>query len=509
MMAAEARPTVLDRIVGWASPRAGLTRYFDRLRLQRAYEAAAPRDPWRPRRAGASANADIYGDALIVRGKARALVQNVPYVKAGLEALVAQTIGTGIVTYPTGSQAELINSLWQQWTKVCDADGRLDWAGMQAAAYRAMEQDGEVLIRLRNRLPTDGFPVPLQLQLLEIDWLDTTRISAPSTGGALPGNQIINGVEYDILGRVAAYWLWDRHPGDIGMLRASGRMMSHRVTADKIIHLFDPSRPGQGRGMSRLAPIITRVRDLQLLEDAELARKNLESRLGVLVSGDPTSMVNPSAYGEVGDPVAAQSTGQLGELPSGGITSLPPGLNITTVAPNAAPGHVEAVKHHLHLIAVGMGVTYEMLTGDMKDTNFSSARVRQIDLRRQVESVQWLILIPRMCSPVWRAFNDAAALAGKIKRPDYLCDHSTPKWDYVNPQQDAEAEMKLISSGLLTISESLRRRGFKPADVFAELKTDFDTLKASGVLDILLLMQKGRVVDNVGATPAPADGSTP
>jgi hypothetical protein len=65
---------LLDRIVGWVSPQAGITRHFARRRLQRAYEAASPRDLWRPRRAGASANADHQADAKTLRNKARVLV---------------------------------------------------------------------------------------------------------------------------------------------------------------------------------------------------------------------------------------------------------------------------------------------------------------------------------------------------------------------------------------------------------------------------------------------------
>lgn len=500
------RANAIDRLVGWISPSRGLARYFDRMRLQRAYEAAAPRDTWRPRRAGASANADHQADAATIRAKARALVQNVPYIAAGLDALVANTVGTGITTYATGPRADRVNKLWAEWCKVCDADARLDWYGIQAAAYRAMEQDGEVLIRLRQRMATDGLPVPLQLQLLEIDWLDGARRS-----GASGSNRIINGIEYDSLGRPVAYWLWDTHPGDANVFLGGARQQSRRVPAANIIHLYNPERPGQGRGMSRLAPVIPRVRDLQLLEDAELARKNLECRLGVLASGDVTALANPQEWGGTADPTAAQQTGDLGQLASGGITMLPPGLNITTVAPNAAPGHVDNVKQHLHIVAVGMGVTYEMLTGDMSEVNFSSARVRQGDFRRQVEARQWLCLIPRLVAPVWQAFVDAAVLAGKLPSHDEPCDHSTPKWDYVNPAQDAASELALISQGLLTISESLRRRGYKPAAVFAELKSDFDTLRNSGVLDVLLMLQKGRVMEDASgdaAAPAPPKSGT-
>lgn len=480
-----AAPTLLDRLIGWANPRQGLARHFDRLRLARAYEAASPRDGWKPRRPGASANADHMADAAAIRTKARALVQNVPYIAAGLEALVSNTIGTGITTYATDPDATRFNALWAEWCKVCDADGRLDWAGIQAMAYRAMEQDGEVLIRLRPRLASDGLPIPLQLQLLEIDWLDSTRQQ-----GANGNNSIVNGIEYDVMGRAAAYWLWDEHPGSTGSrLRGGARGNSRRVPAESIIHLYNPERPGQGRGFSRLAPVIARVRDLQLLEDAELARKNLESRLGVLVSGDAAAMANPTQYGSEIDTATAARTGDLGELSSGGITQLPPGMNITTVAPNPSPGHVENVKHHLHIIAVGMGVTYEMMTGDMREVNFSSSRVRQGDFRRQVEARQWLCLIPRLVIPVWRAANDAAVLARRVPKPAYACDHNTPKWDYVNPQQDANSELTLISGGLLTISESLRRRGYKPEAVFAEFKADFDALRANGVLEVLLAMQ--------------------
>jgi capsid protein len=114
-------------------------------------------------------------------------------------------------------------------------------------------------------------------------------------GGGLadlpPDNIIIEGIEYDPLGRVAAYWLWSQHPGDAALLRGF-RNFSKRVPAESIVHLFDPKRPGQARGITRLAPIIVRTRDTQLYEDAELARKNLETRLGVLVSGDASLMAN-------------------------------------------------------------------------------------------------------------------------------------------------------------------------------------------------------------------------
>jgi lambda family phage portal protein len=489
---------IIDRLVGWVSPQAGLTRHFARQRLARAYEAASPRDTWRPRRPGASANADHMADARQLRTKSRALVQNVPYIRAGIDALVAATVGTGITPRATGRHKDTINKLFDDWTKVCDADGRLDYYGIQAAAYRAMEQDGEVLIRLRSRRTADGLPVPLQLQLLEIDWLDSDKT------GSNNGNQIVNGIEYDALGAVAAYWLFDQHPGDAVTLRGKGAT-SRRVGAENIIHLFAPERPGQGRGFPRLAPVVSRVRDLQLYEDAELARKNLETRLSVLASGDLSSMANPAAFNDTGDSVArAQQTGDLGDLGSGSITQMPPGVNLTVVEPKAAPGYVDYAKHQLHIIATGMGVTYEMLSGDMSEVNFSSARVRLLDFRRTVQQMQWLVVIPKLLDRIHRAFVDAAVLSGKLPSYDYAVSYSPPKWDYVNPQQDVEADLKEIGAGLSSISEKLRQRGYNPDEVFAELAADFKKLEGMGILNTMLFMQKG----NLPTAPADVQKAT-
>ena len=45
-----AAPNIIDRLVGFINPRAGLLRTVAREQLSRAYEGASRRDGWRPRR---------------------------------------------------------------------------------------------------------------------------------------------------------------------------------------------------------------------------------------------------------------------------------------------------------------------------------------------------------------------------------------------------------------------------------------------------------------------------
>jgi lambda family phage portal protein len=487
----------LDRIVGIYNPDKALRLMRSRELLKRAYEGASPRDGWRPRRAGASANTDHSADAHALRSRSRALIQNVPYMAQGMRSLVANIVGTGIIPNWKGSEAEKFNEAWAQWVPTADADGRLDLYGLQAAAYRAMEQDGEVLIRIRPRRKTDGLVVPIQFQLLEIDWLDSTR-----TENRGP-DSVVNGIQYDALGKVSGYWLFEQHPGEVVSFRSKSRT-SYFVPADKIIHLFTPERPGQGRGFPRTAPVIASVRDLQLYEDAELQRKNLETRLSVLVSGNVTDLAGGPPDSDPNAKANAQQTGNLGTLASGGIMQLPNGMTIETVEPKAAPGYVEYVKYRLHLIAAGWGVTYEMMTGDVSEVNFSSARVRMLDFRREAEVTQWTVLIPKLCQRICVEFANACELGGVVNKANYTVDHATPKWDYVNPAQDVAADLAEISGGLSSISEKLRRRGYKPEAVFAEMKADFDKLKELGLLDIMLMLQKGRQLSDGQPEQPPA-----
>jgi lambda family phage portal protein len=482
-------PNLIDRVVGWISPRQGLMRHYHRQLLTRAYLAAAPGDGWRPRRPGASANADHQADSLAVRTKSRFLVQNVEYIAAGMNARVAHGVGTGIVPKWGGRDGPILTELWKRWSQVCDADGLHDIYGLQAMSWRTMDVDGEVLVRFRPRRPTDGLPVPLQIQLLEVDWLDTRRITGDN------GNVVIGGKEYDALGKCVGYWLYDQHPGDMGLLKARG-MSSRRVPADQIIHLYAPTRPGQGRGFGRLASVITRARDLQLLEDAEMARKNLEARLGIIASGDVASLANPAKYD--GHGMHEGPTGDLGQLASGGITQIPGGMNVTVVEPKAAPGFVDHLKHNIHLVCSGAGFTYEQATGDMKDVSFVSSRMRMLDFRREIEQTQWLVLIPILCDRICREFVRYAELSGAFqgRSASYTVEHATPRWEYVNPKDDIDANLAEVAGGMSSISQQIRRRGDDPAVVFSELEADIKDLKRRGIWDSLTMLLKGKEGDS-------------
>ena len=65
-------------------------------------------------------------------------------------------------------------------------------------------------------------------------------------------------------------------------------------------------------------------------------------------------------------------------------------------------------------IMAGIGLPYELGTGDMSQVNYSSWRGGMLGFRNTVEAFRWLTLIPLFAMPVWRRFIDTLILQGKI-----------------------------------------------------------------------------------------------
>lgn len=495
---------LLDRALRVVAPGLALRMVHSRAQLDmtvRAYEGASKKDGWFVKRRGASANANLMADGAELRFRARAQYENVPYVKSAVDAKVATHIGEGIFPRVPDEQPQKdkIEALLKRFFKECDADGRLEFAALTSLIERTAIIDGECLIRRRRRRVEDGLALPVQIQVLEIDWLDESRqgIQGPNT--------TINGIEYDAIGKPVAYWLYSQHPGE--MVNFAQVRGSVRVPAESIIHYYTPKRPGQGRGVSDLHSVIARVRDVSVYEDAERARKNLESRLGVIGSQRlDGNEAPPPPTTEENSQADKNATGIVGSLSGGAIIQGAPGMDYTTITPSAPPGYVDTMKWEAHLIASGLGVTYEQMTGDGSQNNFSNTRVKIIELRRAASAHQWNHVVPMLEKVIaWSidAGRDSGAIP--VNLPVNL-EWSVPKWDYVDPKTDIEAEAAAIANGLDSWPEALRRRNYEPKQFIANWAKFAGEMQASGMFDMMLALQGYK---QAGTDPKPAATDAP
>ncbi|TAE80791.1 MAG: phage portal protein [Alphaproteobacteria bacterium] len=109
----------------------------------------------------------------------------------------------------------------------------------------------------------------------------------------------------------------------------------------------------------------------------------------------------------------------------------------------------------LHAIAAGLGITYEQLTGDLSQVNYSSLRAGLLEFRRWIEILRWHVFIPMFCNQVWRRFIDRAYVAGVINRQDYGVVWSAPKFEMIDPLKDAQADTLMMRNGTLTLREAI------------------------------------------------------
>lgn len=487
-----AQKNILDNVINFFSPTAGLSRARARTAMdlvQRSYDGAKTgrrTAGWTT--GGTSANAEIAPAMSLLRNRSRDLVRNNPYAAKAINSLVSNAIGTGITPNLSDGQ-----TLWAKWATECDADGQLDFYGLQMLAARTVRESGECLIRLRYRLPSDGLSVPLQIQVLEPDYLDNTRYENLPNGG-----WIQHGIEFDAIGKRAAYWLYKQHPGEQSP-NLSG-MQSYRVPAADILHIYEKTRPGQSRGVPTLAPSMLKMRDLDDYEEAELVRKGIEACFAAFVSSDDEGLMLGQSSTETGP-----APRRLENLSAGMISYLKPNENVTFGAPNAMAGYNDYIKTQLHAIAAGAGITYEQLTGDLSQVNYSSIRAGTLEFRRMVEQWQWLTFIPMMCQPIMTAWLNSAVLAGKMKNANVTVNWTTTRFDWVDPVKDVTGELMEIAAGLKPWSEAVRGRGFDPGNNIAEIAREQQAFTDAGIsIQLGQLIALGIAQDTATQKTAPA-----
>lgn len=467
----------LDRLTGAFAPVWTLQRQRARAAaevLLRAYEGAASgRRTATWNRPTGDANSTTM-EVANLRQVARDLVRNNPIAAASMDIIADHVVGTGIVAKPMAATRAATNQArdrWKAWaeTTACDAAGLHDFAGLEKLVIRTVAESGEALIRRRVRRPEDGLPIPMQLQVLEPDYIDSSRDTLPVRSGApLSAGRIVQGVEFNGIGRRTGYYLFSEHPGST----FAGSATSSLVPAAEILHVFRLSRPGQVRGVPWLAPIMLRLKELDEYEDAALMKQKIAACLAVITSDmDGTSPA-------LGATDTAQPT--LDMLEPGMILNTLPGRQITVVDPPAVNEHGPFVAANLRAIAAGIGLTYEDLTGDYTNLPFSAARMSRLRHWARVDDWRWRMLIPQFCDPAWAWAMQAARVMGLTDTPAayWTC----PPAPMIDPAAEGLAYARNIRSGIQTLSESIRERGYDPDEVFAEMESDNRELDRRGLI---------------------------
>lgn len=463
-----------------AAKRANYRRQFDIIENARAYEGASrTRRTANWRTARTSADAEITQGGEMLRQRARDLVRNNPYAAKLVTAHADNIVGAGIVPRAnTGSEPldATINKMFDAWVKHASIEGMMDFYGMQYLACREMVEGGDVLARklyakgsnvpvvLSNK-PEDQIS-PLRIRILEAEFLDSTKNEARGS------NLIVNGVELNKDGSRKGYWLFPQHPGNSVQNARLGRT-SARVPVEEVAHLFEMQRQ-QTRGVTWFSPLVISMKDLDEYNQAELIRKKLEAcMVGVVVPGDdddgPIGLDETSGDGE-GAAVVDSSGFPVERFEPGMFAYLRGGKDIKFNNPAISAGMEAYLRAQLRRMAAGGRLPYELLTGDLSQANYSSNRMGILQYRRFVEHVQWHVMIPMFCQPIWEWFIESLRLMQVVKQDVVVgVEWSPPKHEMISPLEDVKADILAARAGIRSMPDIIGATGRQVKQVLKEI----------------------------------------
>ncbi|MGH9685280.1 MAG: phage portal protein [Candidatus Acidiferrales bacterium] len=428
-----------------------------------------------------SADQEIKGNIRLLRARARELSRNNPIVKSYLKLLCANVVGPHGISYKAQvrnkngefNQAfnQKIEAAWKDWSKkgTCTADGKYSFRSVQNLVIKNLAVDGEVLVRM-----VPGFPnkFGFALQTIDADQLDPLFTRAPSSGYGDSSNEIRMGIEVDKWSRPVAYHINQKHPSDLG-----GSLLRERIPAEFILHLYDPERVNQTRGITWLHPVMTELRMLGGYIEAELVAARVgAAKIGFLKYTDASGFDAPN-----------QDAKYRVEAQPGVIETLPPGMEFQEWSPEhpamAFPNFVITV---MRFIASGLGVSYNALASDLVGVNYSSMRSGML-----IERDQWRIcqsvMKENFLQSVFENWISMALLSGQLvldsRDPSrFLAGKWEPRgWQWVDPLKDVQSAILAIGSGLDSRDRILAEKGADIDEVFEQLKEENDLKEEYGL----------------------------
>lgn len=418
---------------------------------------------------GVSQNSQIVMALPLLRERSRNLNQNNAYAKNATRRIANNVVGTGIVATPISSdknkeKEKKVKAVWKQWAESteCDFDANLNLYGIQKLVIKTVVKSGSCLIRrMWVRKNRKGVTIPLKLQVLDPDFLDHSQNNQIMDNG----EYIINGIHFNKEGQKKAYWLFDKHPNEFNAV-------SRPVPAEDISCVFDIDDPGQILGIPWLSAVILRMQDFDEYEDAQLIKQKIAACFSVFINTPGDGVLSGQS----------DESDMTEKIEPGIIQRGKPGETFTFASPPSTEGFSEFSRQSLQGQAAGIGLSYEALTGDLSNVNFSSGRMGWIEFQRNVEDWQWNMMIPMFLDVVWSWFKEASYLVGQIDAREMSVTWTAPRREMIDPVKETLALIKQIRAGLISWQDAVRQLGYNPEEILEQMTQDKNNFDAAGVM---------------------------
>ena len=329
--------------------------------------------------------------------------------------------------------------------------------------------DGGILL-VESVNPYDKTAIPYILQMREVDEIDGNRTSYQINND---GNRIVNGIELNQYNKPIAFWLKKITPDGLQIGD------SERISAERVFYLRKKQRPSQIREVSKLAPTANKIRDINEFSEAISIKERVLACLSVFIKkAVPMGGVGRGGISTINKD---KDTGfENATLAPGIVKELAPGDDIATVNPSGQASNAkEFITAQQRLISSGMGLSYEAVSRDMSQVNYSSARQGLIEDFKTYEDAQEF-LKKHFLKKVYEQVITYAVLAGKLSIPDFFdnkdryLNHSwiAPGMSWIDPNREINANKTALESNQTTLANICSANGLDWREVVRQRATE-------------------------------------
>lgn len=500
-----------------------------------------------------SANAEIQNSLTVARGRARTLAKDDATMKGilrtyrnnvcgedpfKLEMCVRKKVNDPKVIELDDEVNTRIETAWKKAGKKKNCTVRKDMSRMEMylAVITSVKRDGSIIGRHHREFPFNDSHYAIEL-------LESDRLQESYQGRSKDGNPIRFSIErHPKYLFPLYYWILTRHPGEIFDYNGNNpNNWRERVPAADIIHFNNlRDRAEQDVGFPEFDSIIQHLHLNRQFDRAHVSAAVWaqakpffmvqETPTGMNYAGDPMQFnqsVDAAAL-SVSDAEGLQTGGVRGDGKGGGANKykavepatgeiLPYGMKPMLVDPKFPnEAAVSFKKSNGELTSVGSGLSSASVTGDYTGMSFSVARAAQVPERLNFRVDQNLMVL-NFVEQHFCAWLESEILYGTLidlpySRYEEFCDAAAfhaQRWEYIQPVQDAEADIMQIEAKLKSRGQVLAEMpdGGKFEDVIAQQAAEEKIAEAHGIdlhQDVTLAtIKKG---DPGQTTPEDADG---
>jgi capsid protein len=379
-----------------------------------------------------------------IRNRARYERNSNSYLAGISETIAVDLVGTGPRLQLDTGNPEADREIERRFF---DDMWRIDLPAKLRTMRQAKLIDGEAFALFYTNPRLDG--VQLDIRLIEADMV-ATPAGVYQTAVTAEGS-VVDGMEFDAVGNVAAYLILKNHPGSNWY---SSAFEFTRIDAARIVHWFTAQRPQQHRGISEVAPALRLFANMRRYTEATIAAAEIAADMAAFIHSN-----SPAAEVDEVDPFQAV------EIEKRTLTTLPEGWSVSQLKAEQPTSTYSQFKREIvSEIGRALSLPFNISALDSSSYNYASGRMdagiyhaTQRVARDELERV----MLDRL---FYEWADEAALLTGYI--PAGLPPVAEWRWswvwdgrEHVDPAKEATAIETRLRTNTTTLSAEYAKAG--------------------------------------------------